>query len=219
MRIILLGPPGSGKGTQAKKLCDHFGMSHISTGDILRDAIRRQTPLGNQAAPYLTSGQLVPDTLVNDLIADRFHQADRPESFLMDGYPRTVAQAEAFDGVLKELGLPIDAVVVLNVADEEIVRRISGRRVCPSTGRLYHVVFNPPRVPDRDDETGEPLEQRADDREETVRKRLTLYRSATLSVLDYYRQRQRLVEVDGQKSVDVVFDQLLQLLTEKKGSC
>lgn len=212
MRLILLGPPGSGKGTQAEKLCAHFSMVHISTGDILRDAIRRQTPLGQQAEPYLTAGQLVPDQLVNDMVADRFQGQNRPQAFLMDGYPRTVAQAEAFDRVLAQVNLPVDAAVVLKVSDEEIVRRISGRRVCPSTGHLYHIVFNPPKVPDRDDVTGEPLEQRADDREDTVRKRLSLYRSATVSVLQYYRDRQLLIEIEGKQSVDAVFQCILQSL-------
>ena len=212
MRLILLGPPGSGKGTQAEKLCAHFSMVHISTGDILRDAIRRQTPLGQQAEPYLTAGQLVPDQLVNDMVADRFQGPNRPQAFLMDGYPRTVAQAEAFDRVLAQVNLPVDAAVVLKVSDEEIVRRISGRRVCPSTGLLYHIVFNPPKVPDRDDVTGEPLEQRADDREDTVRKRLSLYRSATVSVLQYYRDRQLLIEIEGKQSVDAVFQCILQSL-------
>ncbi len=139
MRLILIGPPGSGKGTQAKRLCAERQMAHISTGDVLRDVIAKKTPLGLQAEPFLNSGKLVPDSLVNDLIADRFRRSDRPHSFLMDGYPRTLAQAEAFAAVLAEVSLPADRVIYLNVDDAEIVKRISGRRVAPSSGTVYHV--------------------------------------------------------------------------------
>ena len=209
MRLILIGPPGSGKGTQAKR-----GMVHISTGDILREAIAKKTPLGQKAEPYLVSGQLVPDSLVNDLIAERFRRSDRPASFLMDGYPRTEAQADAFEAVLKEVGLPIERVALLNVDDAEIVRRISGRRVAPSSGTVYHVLFKPPKVADRCDVSGEPLVQRPDDREETVRERLKVYRASTAPLVERYRRQSLLREVKGTGSPDEVAVALNRALSD-----
>src|SRR5262245_44313217 len=176
MRLILLGPPGSGKGTQAQLLCQRLNLTHISTGDILRDAVSRGTDLGRQAKSYMTAGQLVPDALVNGVVAERFRRPDRPESFVLDGYPRTLAQAESLDAVLKEQGLALTAVVSLVVPDEEIVARLSGRRTCPNPTckATFHVTFKPPRVPDVCDVCGTRLTVRDDDREETVRNRLTV---------------------------------------------
>src|SRR5687767_12244177 len=148
MRLILLGPPGCGKGTQAKLLSKRLGLEHIGTGDLLRAAIRNQTPTGQRAKPFVESGNLVPDTLVNELVAERFAQSDRPARFVMDGYPRTVAQAEAFDAVLRQHGLPVDGVVLMTVPDSEIVQRVTGRWSCPtpSCKATYHIVINPPKV-------------------------------------------------------------------------
>src|SRR5262245_26224121 len=171
MRLILLGPPGSGKGTQAKLLSERLQLEHIGTGDILREAIRLETPSGVLAKPYVESGQLVPDDLVNALVADRFHRADRPKRFVMDGYPRTVAQARAFDRVLHEVGLALTAVVTMSVEDEEIIRRVGGRWSCPKRNckRTYHVEKNPPRRPGICDQCGTRLVQREDDKPETLR--------------------------------------------------
>lgn len=212
MRLILLGPPGSGKGTQAKLLCQAVDMAHISTGDILRDAVRRGTPLGQQAQPYMDQGKYVPDSLVNDIIAERFRQADCPKSFLMDGYPRTLAQAIAFDSVLKEAGLALTAVAMLEVPDEEIVKRISGRRSCPNCGAVYHVTFQPPQKAEVCDLCGTALTQRSDDQEEIVRQRLAVYHQATANVLDFYKQLGLLRVVSGVGSVPEVFAKLQQSL-------
>lgn len=212
MRLILIGPPGSGKGTQAKRLCADRGLVHLSTGDILRDAISRKTALGLKAEPYLAAGQLVPDALVNDLIADRFRAPGRPDAYLLDGYPRTLAQAEAAERTLADAHLPPDHVVLLNVDDAEIVRRISGRRVAPSSGIVYHVIFKPPKTPGRCDVTGEALIQRPDDREDTVRERLKVYAASTKPLVDHYRRLGLLREVNGMGSPDEVAAALARAL-------
>src|SRR5262245_60246561 len=183
MRVVLLGAPGSGKGTQGNLLCERFAMTHISTGDILREAVRLSTPLGLEAKAYMDRGELVPDALVNDLIAERFDRADRPQSFLMDGYPRTLNQAEAMDGVLRRYALALDAAVALLVPDDEIVRRVTGRRICPKDQTPYHMVYKPPKKPDVCDLCGATLTQRADDKEETVRNRLRQFHATVDSVL------------------------------------
>src|SRR5579862_1086160 len=177
MRLILIGPPGSGKGTQAKLLSLRLGLAHISTGDMLRDAIRHATPAGRKAQPFVNSGQLVPDDLVNQIIADFFRKDDRLESFVLDGYPRTLPQAMSFEQVLRQQYLGLDAVVVLNVDDEEIFKRMSGRLVCSNNacGTPYHVTFKPPRQAGICDICGSMLVQRVDDQEQTVRKRLQIY--------------------------------------------
>src|SRR5437773_10801787 len=162
MRLILVGPPGSGKGTQAKLLSSRLGLVHISTGDILREAVRQNTPLGQVALPYMRSGQLVPDDLVNEFVAEHFRKEDRPERFAMDGYPRTLAQAASFDQVLRQQFLDLSAVIVLRVNDEEIIRRLSGRWICSKADcqATYHVTANPPRVPGICDRCGSKLIQR-----------------------------------------------------------
>src|SRR5438132_417029 len=191
MRLILLGSPGSGKGTQAQLLSRNNRLEHIGTGDLLREAIRRDTPTGRRARPFVEAGQLVPDDLVNDLIAERFRRPDRPERFVMDGYPRTLAQARAFDAVLAQQGLGLDAVLLLKVSDEVIVRRLTGRWSCPKPGCMatYHTESNPPRVPGVCDDCGTLLVQRADDKVETVRARLVVYHRDTVELIPYYRAR------------------------------
>jgi adenylate kinase len=214
MRLILLGPPGCGKGTQAELLCNRLTLAHISTGDILREERRRQTELGKQADAYVTAGQLVPDALVNSIIAKRLRQAGRPEKFVLDGYPRTSAQAEALDAVLKEQNLGLTAVVALAVPDDEIVQRISGRRTCvnPSCKTTFHVTFKPPRVPDVCDRCGQPLVIRDDDREETVRNRLKVYHEVTAGLIAYYRAQGLLREVPGQGDIESIYRQIVQVL-------
>jgi adenylate kinase len=205
MRLILIGPPGSGKGTQAVLLSQRFGLCHFGTGDILRDAVRRDTPAGRLARPFVAAGQLVPDDLVNELVAERFRSDDPPEKFVMDGYPRTLAQAASFDQVLRQHFLDISAAVVLVVPDGEIIRRLSGRRFCPNCQAIFHTLFKPPRVAGVCDECGTTLSQREDDKEETIRRRLQLYHQNNVDVLAYYGGLGLLREVEGTGPIEKVF--------------
>ncbi|KAA0911454.1 adenylate kinase [Pusillimonas sp. ANT_WB101] len=182
MRLILLGPPGAGKGTQAAFITQKFGIPQISTGDMLRAAVKAQTPLGIEAKKIMDAGGLVSDEIIIGLVKDRLTQPDCEQGYLFDGFPRTIPQADA----LKEAGIKLDYVIEIVVPEENIIERMSGRRVHPASGRSYHVKFNPPKTPDVDDITGEPLVQRDDDLEETVRKRLTVYREQTRPLVDYY---------------------------------
>ncbi len=182
MRLILLGPPGAGKGTQAGFLTARLGIPQISTGDMLRAAVQAGTPLGLAAKKVMEAGQLVSDDLIIGLVRDRLAQPDCARGYLFDGFPRTLAQAEA----LKQAAVPIDLVLEFAVPDSEIIERMSGRRVHPGSGRSYHLRFNPPKVADRDDHTGEPLVQRDDDREEIVRRRLEVYHAQTRPLIAYY---------------------------------
>jgi adenylate kinase len=219
MRIILLGPPGCGKGTQAKLLTSRHGLVHISTGDILRDAIQNKTPLGQVVEPYLTSGRLVPDDLVNELVAERFKRPDRPERFVMDGYPRTVAQAASFDQVLRQQFLDITAVLLFVVDDDEIVRRMAGRLTCPQCKRTYHRITNPPRRPGICDFCGSTLVQRPDDREETVKERLRVYHANTRETIPYYRAQNLLREIPGVGAIEDIYAHIEQALRQASSSC
>jgi adenylate kinase len=210
MRAILLGPPGSGKGTQAKLLCQKLGLAHFATGDILREAVRLGTPLGRQARSLMDQGNYVPDALVNDIVAERLHRPDRPAGFIMDGYPRTLIQAESFDQVLQREALPLDVVMLLQVPDDEIVRRVTGRRICPKDGEQYHVVYDPPKQkPDHCDLCGTRLQNRADDSEGTVRERLRVYHETMPPVIDHYREQGLLREVLGEGTIAQIADTLL----------
>lgn len=222
MRIIFLGPPGSGKGTQAAFVCSEFGIPQISTGDMLRAAVKAGTPLGREAKKIMDAGELVPDDLILKLVRDRVSQPDCARGYLLDGFPRTIPQAE---GMQRE-GIGVDCVVELQANDEEIIRRISGRRVHPDSGRTYHVLFNPPKAPDQDDVTGEPLIQRDDDREDTIRKRLHVYHDQTRPLVDFYRRwadsgrrdAPRYVCVSGLGNVEEVRDRIfaeLRVATER----
>ncbi len=214
MRIILMGPPGAGKGTQAQFVCDRYGIPQISTGDMLRAAVKEGTELGKQAKAIMDEGGLVSDDIIMGLVKDRIAQPDCANGFLLDGFPRTIAQADA----LKDAGITINAVVEIRVPDEEIVRRLAGRRVHPSSGRTYHVEFNPPKEAGKDDVTGEQLIQRDDDREETIRKRLATYHEQTQPLVEYYSRwaesgggdAPRYVPVDGQGDVQAIRDQILK---------
>jgi adenylate kinase len=211
MKLILLGPPGAGKGTQAKFICEKFGIPQISTGDMLRAAIKAGTPLGKQAKKVMDAGQLVSDDIIMGLVRERLKQPDCKRGYLFDGFPRTIPQAEA----IAQEGVGIDRVLEIDVPDEEIITRMSGRRVHPGSGRVYHVKFNPPKEEGRDDLTGEPLVQREDDREDTVRKRLEVYRAQTRPLIDYY---QRLAggkyrRISGRGSVEDVRSRALAALT------
>ncbi len=182
MRLILLGPPGAGKGTQASYIKEKFGIPQISTGDMLRAAVKAGTPLGIAAKKVMDSGGLVSDDIIIGLVKDRLKQSDCDQGYLFDGFPRTIPQADA----MKEAGVGLDFVLEIDVPDEEIILRMSGRRVHAASGRTYHVKFNPPKVPGKDDLTGEDLIQRDDDREETVKKRLEVYHDLTRPLVDYY---------------------------------
>lgn len=183
MRIILLGAPGAGKGTQAQYITEKYDIPQISTGDMLRAAVKAGTPLGVKAKEVMDAGQLVSDEIIIGLVKERIAEADCVKGFLFDGFPRTIPQADA----LKDAGVQIDAVVEIDVADEEIIKRMSGRRVHPNSGRTYHVTFNPPKVEGKDDVTGEDLVQRADDNEDTVRDRLNVYHDQTAPLISYYK--------------------------------
>lgn len=182
MRLILLGPPGAGKGTQANFIKEKFGIPQISTGDMLRAAVKAGTPLGLEAKKIMDAGGLVRDDIIIGLVKDRLKEPDCQKGYMFDGFPRTIPQAEA----MKEAGVPIDYVIEIDVPDEEIIKRMSGRRVHLASGRTYHVIFNPPKIEGKDDVTGEPLIQRDDDKEETVRKRLEVYHQQTEALVDYY---------------------------------
>jgi len=208
MQIILLGPPGAGKGTQAKNICEHFSIPQISTGDILRSAVKNKTKLGLKVASIIDAGQLVADEIVVDLVKDRLKQQDCALGFLLDGFPRTVMQADA----LKDAGIPIDYVVEVKVPDNVIVNRMSGRIVHLSSGRVYHIKNNPPKKAGVDDITGEPLTQREDDKEETVRSRLEIYAKQTSPLVAYYSLADNgpgFISIDGCGTMDQVWQSIL----------
>jgi adenylate kinase len=211
MRLILLGPPGSGKGTQAILLSERHRLVHVGTGDILRDAVRLGTPAGKLAEPYMKAGKLAPDDLVNELVNDRFRRPDRPQCFVMDGYPRTLAQAHSFDAVLRQQMLALDAVVFVTVPADEVVRRMSGRLSCPRDKRTYHVTDNPPPRPGYC-ECGTALIQRTDDKEETVRERLREYHQNTEDLIPYYKAQGLLRDVDGVGGIEEVYGRIERVL-------
>lgn len=217
MRVILLGAPGAGKGTQAQLIMEKFGIPQISTGDMLRAAVKAGTPLGLQAKDIMAAGGLVSDDLIIALVKERITASDCANGFLFDGFPRTIPQAEA----LLDAGIQIDHVIEIDVADEEIVARLSGRRVHEASGRIYHVIHSAPKREGLDDVTGEPLVQRPDDAEETVRKRLAIYHQQTKPLVDFYKnleasdkvQVPRYTRIDGVGSVDSIRQQLLEVLS------
>ncbi|RMF24315.1 MAG: adenylate kinase [Deltaproteobacteria bacterium] len=208
MRVVLLGAPGTGKGTQGARLREAHAIPHVSTGDLLREAVEQGTELGRKAKSYMDEGKLVPDDLVLGLVRERLDRADCRGGFLLDGFPRTVAQAEALEKLLAERGEHLDHVVSLAVAEDEIVARLSGRRVCPDCGRLYHIRFSPPARDGHCDDCGASLVVRDDDREETIRKRLEVYARETAPLLDFYAGRGLLVEVDGNEEPDEVWNRV-----------
>jgi adenylate kinase len=220
MRLILLGPPGSGKGTQAKFLSSKLQLEHIATGDVLRAAIKDMTEVGRRAKPYYDAGQLAPDEIVNDLIAERFRRPDRPGCFILDGYPRTIAQARALDEILRPAGLDLSAVILLNVEDDEIVRRLEYRWLCPNTAckAVYHTQNKPPKVAGKCDECGSALTQRADDKPETVRARLKVYHKDTVELIPYYRAKGLLHEVPAQGSIEQISERITKELKPLAGS-
>jgi adenylate kinase len=207
LNLILLGPPGAGKGTQAERLVEDFRVAYIATGDILRAAVREGTPLGLEAKRYMDAGELVPDDVIIGVILEAVSASDAADGFLLDGFPRTIAQAQALDGALEELDRNLTAVLCIDVADDEIVRRLSGRRISQS-GRVYHIEFDPPKHEGRDDVDGSPLVQREDDKPETIRKRLAVYHEQTAPLIEYYEDRGLLRRFDGTRSPTEVHDRI-----------
>lgn len=208
MNLILLGPPGAGKGTQANMLSDEFSIPQISTGEILRTAVKEGTPLGIEAKSHMDAGGLVPDEVVIGIVVERLQHEDCSNGFILDGFPRTVAQADALQDNLKALGKELDRVIALQVDTEALVERLTGRRTCKSCGRGYHVRFDPPAEEGRCDVCGGELVQRDDDREETIRKRMTVYEEQTAPLINYYRESGLLIEVDGMQPIGEVNETL-----------
>lgn len=210
--IILLGAPGSGKGTQAKKLTVSFSIPQISTGDMLREAVKSGTEMGRQAKEFMDQGGLVPDDVVIGIVRDRLKEKDCERGFILDGFPRTIPQAQALDRVLKELGKGISTILSLEVDEEEILERLSGRRTCSGCGSMYHVRFNPPKTEGRCDKCGGTLLQRDDDKEETVRARLVNYKKSTEPLINFYQGTGKLHAVKASGGIDAIFEQIMKVL-------
>ena len=214
MNIILMGPPGAGKGTQAKKIIQEFAIPHISTGDMFREAIKKGTPLGVLAKSYIDKGDLVPDDVTIGLVKERLSQDDCQKGYLLDGFPRTLKQAEALEGLTKEIGREIALCLNIDVKKEELIRRISGRRVCKNCGAPYHIETAKPKVAGVCDICGGPLYQRADDNVEALETRLTHYEHDTKPLLDFYQKRNLLILLDGEGGSEKLFAEISRLLNE-----
>jgi len=214
MKILLLGPPGGGKGTQAKHLIDRLNIPQISTGDMLREHVNNKTNLGLRAKEYMSAGALVPDKVILGMMKERLADDDCNNGYILDGFPRTIPQAEGLNSLLEELNQGIDIIIVIEVKDDNIVERMSGRRVHPASGRIYHVKYNPPKNQGKDDPTGEELIVREDDKESTVRKRLEIYHKETSPLIQYYKLSTKICHIDGEKDINEVsksIDQILNL--------
>lgn len=212
MHILLMGPPGAGKGTQAAELVKAFDIPHISTGDMFRAAIKDGTDMGKQAKSYIDKGQLVPDAVTIGIVRDRLAQADCKKGFILDGFPRTVEQADALTGILQELGLSLTRVLNINVPAADLIERAVGRRICKKCGATYHTKFNPPKAEGICDECGGELFQRADDNAETMQNRLSVYEASTKPLIDYYKKAGLYTEVDGRQAIDKVTADLIKVL-------
>ena len=216
MKIVFMGPPGAGKGTQAEKIIENYQIPHISTGDMFRKAIKDQTELGMEAKRYMDQGALVPDHVTIGIVKDRLSESDCKSGFLLDGFPRTVDQAKALDEILTSLDSKIDYVINIDVDLDILKERLTGRRICRSCGATYHMIFNPPAVEGVCDKCGGELYQRKDDNEETVGNRLDVYVSQTKPLLDYYSLAGNLVNINGQQSIDLVFAEIQDVLGGNK---
>lgn len=212
MNVILLGPPGSGKGTQAQKIAEQYHIPQISTGDILRSAVKERTPLGVEAQGYMDQGKLVPDEVVVGIVRDRLMVSDCKKGFIMDGFPRTLPQAEALDATLGEMKWEIDHVISIEVDNEELLRRLTGRRTCRTCGAMFHVMFNPPKKDGICDQCGGELYQRDDDQEETIRARLQVYDEQTAPLIAYYREKGLLRTIDGVGKIEEIFQAIVKAL-------
>jgi adenylate kinase len=212
LNLVLLGPPGSGKGTQGERLNEDLRLPYYATGDILRGAVRDETELGQSAKSYMDRGDLVPDEVIVGMIAERIDSEEARDGFILDGFPRTTPQAEALDAKLEELGRGVTAVLLIDVSDDQVVRRLGGRRTCEAEGHVYHVEFNPPKVEGVCDVDGSPLLVRDDDKPEVIRKRLATYHEKTEPLVTYYDDRGVLRRVDGERDPDVVTEELRRTL-------
>ncbi len=212
MNLVFLGPPGAGKGTQAKRLSREHSWPHISTGDILREAVSQGTELGKKAKEYMEKGELVPDEVVIGIIEERLGKEDAENGFILDGFPRTVKQAQSLDEVLGEMGKSLDAVLYFKVSEDEVIKRLTGRRTCKDCGAIFHTLFNPPAQENVCDRCGGELRQREDDREETVRRRLEVYLAQTAPLIHYYQEKGLLKEVNGERSPEEVYEEIKVIL-------
>lgn len=212
MRILLMGPPGAGKGTQAEKLTEVLDIPHISTGDMFRKAIKEQTELGKKAKSFMDKGELVPDEVTVGIVADRIKEDDCTNGFLLDGFPRTVNQADALGAMLSDLGIKLDSVINVEVPVDELIGRLTGRRICKSCGATYHMIFNPPKVEGVCDKCGGELYQRDDDTEATAKNRLEVYDKQTAPLLEYYKNSGLLVNINGNQSMEQVLKDILHVL-------
>ncbi len=216
MFIVLLGPPGVGKGTQARELAERLGVPHVSSGDLFREALAARTPLGIEAQKYLDRGELVPDSVTVGMVAERLAKRDCVQGAILDGFPRTIGQARALDTFLAQRGTAVAVVAHINASLETLLRRLGGRWTCRNCSAMYHVLYNPPRVPGKCDACGGELYQRADDTPETHRKRIEVYLQQTSPLIEYYRQRGLVVEIDGQQDIDGVRAGLLRAVQRVK---
>ncbi|AKG91352.1 Adenylate kinase [Geoglobus ahangari] len=212
MNLILLGPPGAGKGTQAKRIVEKYGIPQISTGDMFREAVAKGTELGKKAKEYMDRGELVPDEIVIGIVRERLSQPDCEKGFILDGFPRTIKQAEALDEMLDDMGKKIDAVINIVVPDEEILKRIVYRRVCKECGAVYNLIYSPPKQDGICDKCGGELYQRDDDKEETVKERLRVYKEQTEPLINYYSQKEVIYNIDGTKDIEEVWKQIESVL-------
>ena len=212
MRIMLLGPPGGGKGTQAKYIENNWTIPQISTGDMLRENVKNGTPLGLEAKNYMEKGELVPDQVILNMMESRLQNDDCKSGYILDGFPRTIPQAEGLTGLLNNINQELDIVILLNLDDDIIVKRMSGRRVHPASGRVYHVEYNPPKVDNKDDETGEDLIIRPDDQEQTVRNRLKVYQDQTSPLIEYYSKLNILQKLEANGSIEEINNKIKQAI-------
>ena len=212
MRILLLGPPGGGKGTQAKFLIEKLGVPQISTGDMLREHVTKQTSLGIKAKEYMSSGALVPDEVILGMMQERLSNEDCKNGYILDGFPRTIPQAFGLDKLLEKIKQSLDAVIVIDVSDDNIVDRMGGRRVHLTSGRVYHIIYNPPKIEGKDDETQEDLIIREDDKEETVRKRLKIYHNETSPLINYYKDKNIVSQVNGELDISDVSQEIERII-------
>jgi len=216
MRLVFLGAPGAGKGTQAKRLVEKYGIPQISTGDLLRAAVAAGTPLGKEAKAYMDRGELVPDSVVLGMVKERLSQDDCKKGFILDGFPRNVAQAEALDKMLAEMNMPLDLALNLDVPFDDLMKRLTGRRTCKSCGQMYNIYYSPPKVEGKCDKCGGELFQRDDDKEETIRKRLEVYKAQTEPLIEYYSKKGILKSVSGTGSIDEIFNNICAILEKIK---
>jgi adenylate kinase len=215
--LVLLGPPGAGKGTQAKRLAAELQIPQVSTGDLFREHLKNHTELGQKADEYISKGELVPDDVTVEMVRDRLSRSDCKDGAILDGFPRTVPQAEALKQILDEKGVALTGVFCVDISEAELLRRLTGRRVCRANGHIFHLEFNPPKEPGVCDFDGSELYQREDDREETVKERIRVYRQQTAPLCDYYGERGLFVEIDGEQSIEAVTEALLSAIRQRQG--